>query len=90
VVVVGGHRARAGCASRRWHDGVSIDLVFTRLFRSRSVIRFSLTEEGEATRVIWRMESPRTFFSRFFDLDKLVGGDFEKGLRQLKQVAEGR
>jgi len=71
------------------HDGVSIDLVFTRPFRSHSLIRFSLTEEGEGTRVIWRMESPRTFFSRFFSLDKLVGGDFEKGLRQLKQVAEG-
>jgi hypothetical protein len=85
---------KAGAGSMRIEDvqgdGVSIDLAFTRPFRSHSVIRFSLTEEGEATRVIWRMESPRTFFSRFFDLDKLVGGDFEKGLRQLKQVAEGR
>lgn len=71
-------------------DGVSIDLVFTRPFRSHSLIRFSLAEEGGGTRVIWRMESPKTFFSRFFNLDRLVGGDFEKGLRQLRQFAEDR
>ncbi|WP_243767952.1 SRPBCC family protein [Leifsonia sp. TF02-11] len=71
-------------------DGVSIDLVFTRPFRSHSLIRFSLAEEGGGTRVNWRMESPKTFFSRFFNLDRLVGGDFEKGLRQLRQVAEDR
>lgn len=69
-------------------DGVSIDLRFTRPFRSTSDIRFVLDREGDATRVVWRMESPKTFVSRFFNLDKLVGPDFEKGLRQLKQVAE--
>lgn len=69
-------------------DGVGIDLDFTRPFRSSNRIRFVLAPEGDGTRVIWRMESPKTFFSRFFSLDKLVGGDFEKGLRQLKQVAE--
>lgn len=72
------------------HDGVGIDLDFTRPFRSSNRIRFVLAPEGDGTRVIWRMESPRTFFSRFFNLDKLVGADFEKGLRQLKQVAEDR
>ena len=36
----------------------------------------------------WRMESPRKLVYRFMSLDKLVGGDFEKGLRKLKQVAE--
>ncbi|WP_314148375.1 SRPBCC family protein [uncultured Leifsonia sp.] len=70
-------------------DGVGIALRFTRPFRSASDIRFVLEQEGtDATRVIWRMESPKTFFSRFFNLDTLVGPDFEKGLRQLKQVAE--
>ncbi|WP_348789367.1 SRPBCC family protein [Leifsonia sp. NPDC080035] len=70
-------------------DGVSIDLRFTRPFRSTSDIRFVLDAEGDdATRVIWRMESPKTFLSRFINLDKLVGPDFERGLRQLKQVAE--
>ena len=69
-------------------DGVGLALEFTRPFRSSSHVRFLLTPEGDRTRVIWRMESPRTFFSRFFDLDKLIGPDFEKGLRQLKQLVE--
>ncbi|MFF2773264.1 hypothetical protein ACFVUP_39835, partial [Streptomyces bacillaris] len=61
---------------------------FTRPFKSSSHVRFLLTQEGDRTRVIWRMESERTFFSRFFNLDKLVGPDFEKGLRRLKQLVE--
>ncbi|MFF2051023.1 SRPBCC family protein [Leifsonia sp. NPDC058194] len=70
-------------------DGVSIALEFTRPFRSASDLRFALTPEGGRTRVIWRMESPTTFMSRLFNIEKLVGKDFEKGLRQLKQVVEG-
>lgn len=70
-------------------ERISIDLDFTRPFKSKNVIRFSLDRDGDATRVTWRMESPRTFFSRFFNLDKMVGADFEKGLRQLTQVTEG-
>ncbi len=70
-------------------DGVGVDLVFTRPFKSASAVRFLLAPEGEETVVTWRMESPQTLFSRLFDLDKLVGRDFEKGLRQLAEVAEG-
>ena len=71
-------------------DGVGVQLDFTRPFRSENAVRFVLDREGDATRVIWRMESPKTFFSRFFNLDKLIGPDFERGLRKLKQVAEAR
>lgn len=69
-------------------DGVGITLEFTRPFRSSNRVRFTLEREGDATRVTWRMESPKTFFSRFFNVEKLVGKDFEKGLHQLRQVAE--
>ena len=69
-------------------DGVSIHLTFTRPFRSSNELRFILQPRGESTRVTWRMESPRKLVYRFMSLDKLVGGDFEKGLRKLKQVAE--
>lgn len=68
--------------------GVGIDLDFTRPFASSNTIRFVLEPEGDATRVTWRMESPKTFMSRFFNIEKLVGKDFEKGLSRLKQVAE--
>jgi len=69
-------------------DGVGIHLEFTRPFRSSNELRFVLTPEGDGTRVVWRMETPRKLYTRFVNLDKLVGGDFEKGLRKLKQVAE--
>jgi hypothetical protein len=69
-------------------DGVGIHLVFTKPFPSTNELRFVLTPEGDGTRVIWRMETPRKLYTRFVNLDKLVGGDFEKGLRKLKQVAE--
>jgi hypothetical protein len=70
-------------------DGVDIDLEFTRPFRSRNALHFVLAPEDGGTRVVWRMETPRTFWSRFFNMEKLIGPDFERGLKQLRQVAEG-
>lgn len=69
-------------------DGVRIHLDFTRPFRSSNELRFILEPEGDATRVTWRMETPKKLYTRFVNLDKLIGGDFEKGLRKLTQVAE--
>ncbi|GGK95079.1 potassium-transporting ATPase subunit F [Curtobacterium luteum] len=73
-------------------SGVGIALDFTKPFRSSNVIRFDLTPSGTGTGpgtdVVWRMESPRTFMTRIFPLEKLVGPDFEKGLRQLKATVE--
>lgn len=71
-------------------DGVGIHLDFTRPFRSSNELRFVLQPDGGATRVIWRMETPKSFVTRIMNLDKLVGGDFEKGLRSLTQVAEAK
>jgi hypothetical protein len=69
-------------------DEVRIALTFTRPFRSNNVIRFLLAADGDGTRVTWRMESPKTFFSRLFNMDKLVGRDFEKGLAALRALVE--
>ncbi|WP_242089628.1 SRPBCC family protein [Curtobacterium sp. DN_7.5] len=75
-------------------SGVGVALDFTKPFRSSNVIRFDLTPSGTGTGtgtgtdVVWRMESPRTFMTRIFPLEKLVGPDFEKGLRQLKATVE--
>ncbi|MFJ8896663.1 SRPBCC family protein [Leifsonia sp. NPDC102414] len=65
---------------------VSIDLVFTRPFKSSNRIDFIFEPVSDATRLTWRMESPKTFFARFFNLDKRVGPDFEKGLSSLATV----
>ena len=48
--------------------------------------------KGEATTVTWAMHGPANFISKlmgmFFDMDKMIGSDFEAGLANLKSIAE--
>lgn len=73
---------------------VDVALAFTRPFKSTSDVHFALTSgaAGGTTRVVWSMRSPKTAMSRimgvFISMDKLIGGDFDKGLTQLKSVVE--
>lgn len=71
---------------------VEVDLRFTAPFRSSSTAEFRLHEGGGRTRVVWTMTSPQTAVSRIMrtvlKLDDLIGRDFEKGLSQLRTVAE--
>ena len=74
---------------------VGIDLQFEKPFRSRNDIVLALEETAAGqTQVTWTMVGPVTLMSRlmgvFVSMDKLVGGDFEKGLAKLKAVAEDR
>ena len=73
---------------------VVIDLAFTRPFEARNTTEFDLAGHGEATEVTWTMHGPQPFMFRvmsvFMSMDKMVGGDFERGLAGLKAVAEGR
>lgn len=72
---------------------VSIALDFLKPFKSSSTTTMLLTEDEGRTRVTWRMTGPKTFMTRmmglFKSMDALVGPDFEKGLAQLKTLAEG-
>jgi uncharacterized protein YndB with AHSA1/START domain len=71
---------------------VDIKLDFLKPFKSHSQTRFALAPEGDTTKVTWTMKGPKTFATKvmgiFTSMDKLVGKDFEKGLAQLKTVAE--
>lgn len=53
---------------------------------------FTFVPEGDATRVTWAMEGKSGLIARlfhlFFDMDKMVGADFETGLAALKAEAE--
>jgi uncharacterized protein YndB with AHSA1/START domain len=72
---------------------VAVDLRFLKPFKSRSTTTFAFVPEGEQTRVTWTMTGDRTLGLKvmgiFTSMDKLVGGDFERGLSRLKSVAEG-
>ena len=51
-----------------------------------------LAPDGAGTKVTWAMDGPTNFMSKFMcifvSMDKMVGGDFEKGLASLKRIAE--
>lgn len=73
-------------------EHIKIDLDFVAPFAAKNVTEFTFTPDGDKTRVTWTMSGQKNFlmkaFSMFVDMDKLVGGDFEKGLSQLKPVVE--
>jgi Polyketide cyclase / dehydrase and lipid transport len=74
-------------------SAVRIKIDFTAPFAASNIIDFKLTRDGDWTIVNWAMSGPQPFMNRLmgvvFNMDKLVGGDFAKGLASLKQVSEG-
>ena len=73
-------------------DLVKLRLEFIKPFAATSVTDFTFTPSGNSTNVKWTMAGENNFiakaFSMFMNMDKMVGGDFEKGLAQMKKVAE--
>jgi len=73
-------------------SSVAIKLDFVKPFEAHNMVRFSLRTQGDATRVTWAMDGPVPYFAKFahlvFDMDKMVGKDFEEGLANLKSAAE--
>ncbi|WP_026911610.1 SRPBCC family protein [Patulibacter minatonensis] len=71
---------------------VTISLRFLKPFKAHNTAVFALAETGAGTEVRWTMSGPQGVFGRVFStlfrMDKVVGGDFEKGLAALKAKAE--
>jgi hypothetical protein len=71
---------------------VGIKLEFLKPFAQVNNTEFALKPDGDKTAVTWSMNGTNNFmakgFGLFMNLDKMVGGDFEKGLAQMKLVAE--
>jgi uncharacterized protein YndB with AHSA1/START domain len=72
---------------------VLIRLDFVEPFESHSTAEFSLQARGETTEVTWALYGPSPYLSKLmsvlFDMDKMIGNDFETGLASLKAIAEG-
>ncbi len=74
---------------------VQLKLDFVKPFEAHNHAEFALqpTPDG-ATEVRWSMRGPANFISKLMgvviDMDKMVGRDFEDGLRNLQQLAETR
>jgi hypothetical protein len=73
-------------------EHVGIALEFTRPYVSSSRIDFTIGRQAAGSTVNWTMTGQNGFMlkavSLFANMDKMVGPDFEKGLAQLKAVAE--
>jgi uncharacterized protein YndB with AHSA1/START domain len=71
---------------------IRIKLEFLKPFAATNTAEFSFNPDGNRTTVTWSMFGTNNFMAKAFGLvmnmDKLVGADFEKGLAQLKTVAE--
>ena len=79
----------------RTNELIRIKLEFLRPFESVNSTDFSFQPQGEKsdqTTVTWTMDGKNNFVSKafclFMDMDKMVGGDFEKGLAQMKALVE--
>lgn len=66
---------------------INIRLEFTKPFKAVNPTSFTFTPDGSGTRVTWTMTGENTglgkVFALFMNMDKMVGGDFEKGLASL-------
>jgi hypothetical protein len=71
---------------------VALNLDFTEPFEAHNVVEFTLEGKGDTTSVTWTMRGPVPYLAKIihvlFDMDKMVGSDFEAGLANLKTVTE--
>ncbi len=71
---------------------IQIQLDFIKPMKATNQTEFTFTPEGAGTKVTWAMTGKKNFFAKamclFMNMDKMVGGDFEKGLAGIKAQAE--
>ena len=73
---------------------IVIKLDFLKPFEGHNTAEFTMEPRAGATKVTWAMYGPQKFFfklmSMFVSIDKLVGKDFERGLANIKAIAESK
>jgi hypothetical protein len=71
---------------------VVINLDFVKPFEAHNIVEFTLDAKGNATDVMWAMRGRSPYIAKvmgiFFNMDRMVGKDFETGLANLKAVTE--
>lgn len=73
-------------------EAIALDLNFVKPFKAENKVLFTFMPIHGGTRITWSMEGKNNFFGKaiclFMDMDKMVGGDFEKGLKDIKRQSE--
>jgi hypothetical protein len=74
------------------NDLIKIKLEFIRPFAAVCVTDFTFKPEGKQTAITWTMSGENNFIGKamclFMNMDKTVGGDFDRGLSNLRVVSE--
>ena len=73
-------------------DEIDLRLSFLKPLKATNDVTFKLVPAGDGTEVTWRMTGEQkgaaAVFGKVFNMDRLLGKDFEKGLARLKAAAE--
>lgn len=71
---------------------VVLKLDVVKPFEGSQIIEYSILPKSDGSEVTWAMHGHQPLFARamclFFNMDKVVGADFEAGLASLKAIAE--
>jgi hypothetical protein len=73
-------------------DLIRIKLEFLRPFKGTNTAEFTFKPDSNQTVVTWSMAGTKNFivkaFGLFMSMDKMVGGQFEQGLANMKSIVE--
>ncbi len=73
-------------------DLITIKLEFLKPLAATNTAQFTFNPAGNQTAVTWSMEGRNNFIAKavclFMNMDKMVGGQFERGLASMKAVVE--
>ena len=76
------------------NEKIGIKLEFMKPFTATNTTTFTIKPESGGVTVNWDMAGQNNFMAKavslFMNMDKEIGGDFEKGLAKLKSVAEAK
>ena len=88
-----GHRVGSGnmkITEEKENSYIDYDLNFLKPWKSSSRTNFQLAQEGNSTKVTWKMDSGLPFFMFWMKkmMEAYVGADYERGLDMLKAYVE--
>lgn len=73
-------------------DLIRIKLEFFKPFAATNTAEFTFKPEGNQTLVTWSMSGDKNFMAKaihlFMNMDKMIGGQFDKGLAAMKSIVE--
>ncbi len=91
----GNHKVGVGgmiITESRPNEQIRFKLDFQKPMQATNTAEFTFESEGERTIVNWTMSGTNNFMAKVMGLimncDKMIGGQFEKGLTSLKSIVE--